>query len=76
LHIVPTRREENGLAMSSRNMRLSAEEREKAAVIFEALSYIAKNIQPGALTAILTQATGILSRHELRADYVAIAAAG
>lgn len=35
--VVPTVREESGLAMSSRNERLSAEEREKAKVIIDAL---------------------------------------
>ncbi len=35
--IVPTVREKSGLAMSSRNSRLTAEEREKAVVIIEAL---------------------------------------
>ncbi len=35
--VVPTVREESGLAMSSRNERLSAEEREKAAIIINAL---------------------------------------
>lgn len=36
--VIPTVREESGLAMSSRNENLSGEEREKAAVIFQALS--------------------------------------
>jgi pantoate--beta-alanine ligase len=35
--VAPTVREENGLAMSSRNARLSVEERQKASVIFQAL---------------------------------------
>lgn len=35
--VVPTVREENGLAMSSRNTRLSPEEREKASIIFQGL---------------------------------------
>lgn len=35
--VVPTVREENGLAMSSRNERLTKEEREKAAIIIESL---------------------------------------
>jgi pantoate--beta-alanine ligase len=34
----PTIREANGLAMSSRNVRLSPEAREKAAIIFRVLS--------------------------------------
>ena len=35
--VMPTVREESGLAMSSRNERLSAEEREKAVILIEAL---------------------------------------
>lgn len=35
--VIPTVREENGLAMSSRNALLSLEEREKASVIFQGL---------------------------------------
>jgi pantoate--beta-alanine ligase len=34
---VPTIREENGLAMSSRNARLTAEERQKASIIYQGL---------------------------------------
>ncbi len=37
IFVAPTIREENGLAMSSRNARLSAEERQKASIIFKAL---------------------------------------
>lgn len=36
----PTLRETNGLAMSSRNQRLTAEEREKASVLFRALACV------------------------------------
>lgn len=73
--ICATQRELSGLAMSSRNMRLSPDEKEKAAGIFEALSYIAQNIQPGPLEDMLAAAGNILSRYELRADYVEIATA-
>ncbi|MBN3581284.1 pantoate--beta-alanine ligase [Algoriphagus aestuarii] len=40
--VVPTRRETDGLALSSRNMRLSQNEREKALILFNSLSF-AKN---------------------------------
>ena len=40
LVICPTLREANGLAMSSRNMRLSPDQRNKAAMIYEELIYL------------------------------------
>jgi pantoate--beta-alanine ligase len=38
LEVVSTRRESDGLAMSSRNLRLSKEEREKALILFNSLT--------------------------------------
>jgi pantoate--beta-alanine ligase len=37
LEIVPTRRESNGLAMSSRNVRLNAADRDKAQILYHSL---------------------------------------
>lgn len=73
LVICPIIRETNGLAMSSRNMRLSADERNKAAGIYAALSYIDQHIQPGPLRNILDKAVHILSAHGLRSEYIEIA---
>lgn len=44
LEIVSTLRENNGLAMSSRNMRLSNEARKNASAIYKALMFIKNNI--------------------------------
>lgn len=71
--ICPIIRESNGLAMSSRNMRLSAEEKSKASGIFAALSYLYQNIKPGSLEVILGEAEKILTRHSLRTEYIKIA---
>jgi pantoate--beta-alanine ligase len=43
-HIVSTQREKNGLAMSSRNLRLSADALERAGAIYQALHLIKANI--------------------------------
>lgn len=45
--VVPTRREEDGLAMSSRNRRLSDLERKTALIIFDSLSVAAKELKEG-----------------------------
>lgn len=45
LVMVPTVREENGLAMSSRNERLSAEGRQKASVLYQVLQEVKRQIE-------------------------------
>ncbi len=46
----PTVREKNGLAMSSRNQRLSPDEREQAAMIYKTLTWAAHEISAGNLS--------------------------
>jgi pantoate--beta-alanine ligase len=66
----PTRRETDGLAMSSRNMRLNDTERKNATAIYQALSYLKKNLHPGDLTNIIDHAKNILLQNNFKIDYV------
>ena len=74
LVIVPTIREESGLAMSSRNTRLSREGLERATVIYRALLRMKDLLATGPVSAITTEAgTMILKNGFDKIDYVAIA---
>lgn len=76
LRICPTLREESGLAMSSRNMRLSPAAREKASAIFQLLTYAKTQIQPGDLSELQQYGTQFLSQQGFKPDYVSFANAG
>lgn len=71
--ICPTLREANGLAMSSRNMRLSQVEKENATGIHTALIYIKEHIVYTALKNIKDKVGEILAKHNLVLDYIEIA---
>jgi pantoate--beta-alanine ligase len=47
LHSIPTLRENDGLAMSSRNLRLNDRQRQQAAVFFQALRLAQQNLKMG-----------------------------
>lgn len=73
--VVPTVREESGLAMSSRNAYLSEEEREKASIIYQALRDAKLAFKNGerntsAITQIVEDKIG--SEPLARIDYVAV----
>lgn len=69
MHIAPTLREADGLAMSSRNMRLNQEQRKTASAIFQTLSQMKAELQPGELTIIKERATSFLQSNGFRVDY-------
>lgn len=71
--VCPTLREPDGLAMSSRNLRLGKNERETAAVIYHSLSLIQKKLQKGNTTAIVKEAHSMLEKAGFKIDYVEIA---
>lgn len=73
LHIEDTQREETGLAMSSRNMRLSNEGKQKATAIFQALNYIKNNISSGDVDQLKATAKQMLiSAGFEKIDYIEI----
>lgn len=69
----PTIRESDGLAMSSRNRRLSPEAREKATGIYKCLEFVKAQLQPGSVESILKEAHSLLEKAGFQVEYVAIA---
>lgn len=68
-----TLRENDGLAMSSRNMRLNNDARRNAAAIFEALQYIKQNIKKNDFDELKKYAAQIILNKEFdKTDYVEI----
>lgn len=65
-----TLREPSGLAMSSRNARLSAEERDKASVIYAALKSIEKNFRSGDPVELVRKAWSRLEESGLEPEYI------
>jgi pantoate--beta-alanine ligase len=68
-----TLRESDGLAMSSRNMRLSDQERNQAVKISETLSFIKKEIKAGYIGDLKERARQYLSAENFKVDYAEIA---
>ena len=73
LELCNTVREQDGLAMSSRNARLNKTERLNAAKIFESLKYIGEEIKPGNLENLKISATKFLTKNGYKVDYIEIA---
>ena len=68
-----TLREHDGVAMSSRNLRLSEDARSKAPLIYETLVWIKQQIKTGNLQSIKKQAADNLNAGGFKTDYVEIA---
>lgn len=72
-NICPTLREDDGLAMSSRNTRLLPDDHKKAATISAALRYIKENVKTGDVNELENAAKGMLLKNGFKIDYVEIA---
>jgi pantoate--beta-alanine ligase len=73
LVIAPTIREQDGLAMSSRNLRLTKEQRAKAPALFKELSQAKKELVLKPIDQIKSMAIQHLSQEGFKVDYFEIA---
>lgn len=73
LHIQPTKREANGLAMSSRNLRLSAEDRQAAAALFQTLTFLKSHTSQTPVSELEAAGAAQLQQAGFDVDYVGIA---
>ena len=71
--ICPTLREADGLAMSSRNMRLNEMERKKAVTIYQCLNLIKENEKKETPAELISKAQLMLEKAGFKVDYVEIA---
>jgi pantoate--beta-alanine ligase len=74
-HCVPTVREQDGLAQSSRNRRLTPEQRKNAVAISQALRIIKEKLHPGEIEPLIQEALQKLQKAHFQTDYVQIARA-
>lgn len=68
----PTVRESNGLAMSSRNMRLSEKERQDALIIIETLRLVASSKSKHSIQETMVAARSLFEQGSLSLEYLAI----
>jgi pantoate--beta-alanine ligase len=73
LHVCPTLRDPDGLAMSSRNMRLTAGDRAVAPSIYRVLSFLKEHMKPGDLEELKNKAVQLLEKEGFSVDYIEIA---
>src|SRR5690606_10174438 len=65
-----TVREPDGLAMSSRNVRLAADDRKRAGLIYQTLLYLKSGLTPGNLIALKKEASHRLEQGGFTIDYL------
>ncbi|WP_462157409.1 pantoate--beta-alanine ligase [Pseudoalteromonas sp. GB56] len=72
---VPTQRDVNGLALSSRNGYLSEEQKQQATILFKTLNWMKEQIQMGQrdYATLETQAIALIEEQGLKVDYLSLA---
>ncbi|MEO8861449.1 MAG: pantoate--beta-alanine ligase [Ginsengibacter sp.] len=71
--LCPILREPNGLAMSSRNLRLTATENNTASMLHSALEKINNNLSPGSFLGLKKEAIVQLDKASFKVDYLELA---
>jgi pantoate--beta-alanine ligase len=74
LHVVPTVREADGLALSSRNARLDAADRERALALSRALEAVREGIEGGERDAAALEAAGraAMAAYDVQPEYLSV----
>ncbi|MFK7899873.1 MAG: pantoate--beta-alanine ligase [Cyclobacteriaceae bacterium] len=72
IKVCPIQRENNGLAMSSRNNRLSADEKEQASHISVALTKARQSFSTRAITEVKKETISYLEQNRIKVEYVDI----
>jgi pantoate--beta-alanine ligase len=73
MHVCPTLREPDGLAMSSRNVRLSSAERADALLVFEALRFIKQHQHSLPINELIKNAERILLKSAvMKPEYISV----
>ena len=73
LKIVPTVRESDGLAMSSRNLRLTREQRKLSTALYQALSFVKSGLHTTTFNELKRHAKDSLEQKGFQVDYLEIA---
>ena len=71
--VCPILREKNGLAMSSRNLRLNEEEKKLAAQLYKSLNYIKNNLQHENFPELRNKTIKSLEKKGFKVDYLELA---
>lgn len=72
LRVCPIIREDDGLAMSSRNVRLKPDIRKRSSILYETLTYVKENIDKKSPKALEKKALELLSIKDFKPEYFKI----
>lgn len=72
LHMCPIIREQDGLAMSSRNIRLSHSGRKQSSFLFKSLTLLKEQVKTNSLSASINKAKDLLKEQSLDVEYLEV----